>query len=154
MNQTWPTWRAIAHHWDIISTGIHPRTGTNAVAAEFGDLVLRIGRLAYRNEHWAPACGDTSLIRDPADLAPALSDMISVMAAVHTAADAITRIAIEDRDAVYTAAAGSQLYMPTLLLPDECVCPSPTCPPSNHGLMRSWLATTQHSTRALASLRF
>jgi hypothetical protein len=90
--------------------------------------VLRIGRLAYRNEHWTPACGDTSLIRDLADLAPALSDMISVMAAVHTAADAVTCIAIEDREAVYTAATGCQLYMPTRLLPDGCDVPFPYTP--------------------------
>jgi hypothetical protein len=128
MSQTWPQWRAITHHWDILSTGIYRGTGTSAVATEFGDLVLRIGRLAYRNEHWTPACGDTSLIRDLADLAPALSDMISVMAAVHTAADAVTRIAIEDREAVYTAATGCQLYMPTRLLPDGCDVPFPYTP--------------------------
>ena len=131
-----------------------PCRGPSPVAAELGDLVLRTGRLAYNNTRWTPACADASLTRDPADLASALSDLISVMAAVHPAADAVTRIAIEDREAVYTAAAGSQLYMPTRLLPDEYDVPFPTRLPSNHGLTHSWLATTQHSRRALRHERF
>jgi hypothetical protein len=55
LSQAWPTWRAIAHHFDIVSTGIHRGAGPTPVAAEFGDLVLRIGRLAYHNQHWTPA---------------------------------------------------------------------------------------------------
>jgi hypothetical protein len=48
-SEAWPRWRAIAHHFDIISTGIHRGAGPTPVAAESGDLVLRVGRLAYRN---------------------------------------------------------------------------------------------------------
>jgi hypothetical protein len=111
-SQAWPQWRAIAHHFDIVSTGIHRGAGPTPVAAEFGDLVLRIGRLAYRNQHWTPARAHASHIRGPADLAPAPGDITSVVAAVHTAADAITRIAAEDREAVRTAAADHRLYVP------------------------------------------
>jgi hypothetical protein len=112
-SQAWPTWRAIAHHWDIASTGIHRGTGPTPVAAEFADLVLRIGRLAYRNQHWTPARAHASHIRDPADLAPAPADLTFVVAAVHTAADAIGRIAAGDREAVRAAAADRRLYVPT-----------------------------------------
>jgi hypothetical protein len=111
-SQAWPKWRAIAHHFDIASTGIHWTAGPTAVAAESGDLVLRIGRLAYRNQHWTPARAHAGDIRNPADLAPAPGDITSVVAAVHTAADAITRIAAEDREAVRAAAAGHRLYVP------------------------------------------
>ena len=90
-SQAWPKWRAIAHHFDIASTGIHRSDGPTAVAAESGDLVLRIGRLAYTNQHWTPARAHASHIRNPADLAPAPGDITSVVAAVHTAADAISR---------------------------------------------------------------
>jgi hypothetical protein len=109
--QTWPTWRAIAHHWDIASTGIHRGTSLTPVAADFGDLVLRIGRLAYRNQRWTPARAHASHIRNPADLASTPGDITRVVAAVHTAADAITRIAVGDREAV-RAAADHRLYVP------------------------------------------
>jgi hypothetical protein len=110
--QTWPTWRAIAHHWDIASTGIQRGTSLTPVAAEFGDLVLRLGRLAYRNQHWTPARAHARHIRGPADLASTPGDITSVVAAVHTAADAITRIAVGDREAVRAAAADHRLYVP------------------------------------------
>ena len=155
ISQAWPEWRAIAHHWDILSTGIHRGTGTSPVATEFGDLVLRIGRLAYRNEQWTPACRDTSLIRDLADLVPALGDVISVIAAVHTAADAVTHIAIQDREAVYTATAASQLYMPTRLLPDECDVPFPYTPALQSradALLASYDTAINRSTRTTALL--
>ena len=111
-SQAWPTWRVIAHHWDTASTGIHQAAGPTPVAAEFGDLVLRIGRLAYRNQRWTPARTHASHTRNPADLAPAPGDISSVVAAVHTAADAITHIAAGDRESVRAAAADHRLYMP------------------------------------------
>ena len=111
-SQAWPTWRVIAHHWDIASTGIHRGTGLTPVAAELGDLVLRIGRLAYRNQQWTPARYHASHTRNPADLAPAPGDITCVAAAIHTAADAVTRIAAEDREAVRAAAADHRLYVP------------------------------------------
>jgi hypothetical protein len=112
-SQAWPKWRAIAHHWDIASTGIHRGICPTPVAADFGDLLLRIGRLAYRNQQWTPDRAHSSPIRNPADLARAPGDVTSVVAAVHTAADAITRIAAGDREAVRAAAADHRLYVPT-----------------------------------------
>jgi hypothetical protein len=111
-SQAWPTWRATAHHWDIASTGTHRGTGPTPVAAEFGDLVLRIGRLAYGNQQWTPARAHASQIRNPVDLAPTLGDITCVVAAVHSAADAVNRVAAEDREAVRATAADHRLYVP------------------------------------------
>jgi hypothetical protein len=111
-SQAWPKWRAVAHHWDIASTGIQRGAGPTPVAAELEDLVLRIGRLAYRSQHWTPARANSGHTRNPAELAPTPADLIFVVAAVHTAADAITYIA-GDREAVRTAAADHRLYVPT-----------------------------------------
>jgi hypothetical protein len=82
------------------------------VAAEFGDLVLRVGRLVYRNQHWTRARAHGSDIRNPADLARAPGDFASAVAAIHAAADAISRIAAGDREAVRAAAADHRLYVP------------------------------------------
>jgi hypothetical protein len=73
---------------------------------------VRIGRLTYRNQQWTPARALASHTRNPAELAPAPADLIFVVAAVHTATDAITCIAAEDREAVRTAAADHRLYVP------------------------------------------
>jgi hypothetical protein len=121
----WPAWRSIVRHWDTISTGIRQGRAISPVAAELGDLVLRTGRLAYRNPRWTPACADASPARDPADLAHSARDITAVLAAVHHAAHAISRTADQDAQAVRQAAADHRLYMPTRLLPDHYDIPQP-----------------------------
>jgi hypothetical protein len=119
MAKVWPAWRAVAHRWDIVSTGTYPGAGISPVAAEFGDLALRLGRLAYRNPQWTPAGRETSLVRLPADLAAAPEDISSVLTAVHHAADATSRIATEDREAVRATAFDDRLYVPTRMMPEK-----------------------------------
>jgi hypothetical protein len=93
-------WRTVTGEWDLLSTGTHKRAGISPVAAEMDDLVLRIGRLAYRNPGWTPACGDASLARQAADLAPDADTIPTVLAAVHHATDTLTHIAVTDRRCV------------------------------------------------------
>ena len=112
-------WRAVTGEWDLLSTGTHKRAGISPVAAEMDDLVLRIGRLAYRNPGWTPACGDASLARQAADLAPNADAISTVLAAVHHATDTLTHIAVTDRRCVRQAAADHRLYIPTRLLPED-----------------------------------
>ena len=118
MATVWPAWRSVAHHWDIVSTGTSTGAGISPVAAESGDLALRLGRLAYRNPQWTPACSETSLVRIPEDLAATPEDISRVLSAVHQATDATTRIATEDREAVRAAAFDNRLYVPTRMMPD------------------------------------
>lgn len=121
-------WRAVTGEWDLLSTGTHKRAGISPVAAEMDDLVLRIGRLAYRNPGWTPACGDASLARQAADLAPDAGTLPIVLAAVHHATDTLTHIAVTDRRCVRQAAADHRLYIPTRLLPDDYDIPHPHTP--------------------------
>jgi hypothetical protein len=154
-SQVWPKWRAVAHHFDIASTGIHPGGGPTPMAAEFGDLVLRIGRLAYRNQHWTPARADASYICNPADLAPAPGDITSVVAAVHTAADAITRIAAGDREAVRAAAADHRLYVPAFTRTNAAVVRRryrPACSSRVDEILASYDDAIEASTRATSKL--
>ena len=154
-SQAWLTWQTIVHHWDIASTGIHRGTGLTPVAAEFGDLVLRIGRLAYRNQQWTPARAHASQIRNPADLAPALGDITCVVAAVHTAADAVNRIATEDREAVRAAAADHRLYVPGFTRTNAAVVRRryrAACPPRVDEILASYDDAIEASIRATSKL--
>jgi hypothetical protein len=128
MKRAWKAWRDITGHWDVITTGAPRGVGMTPVAHEISDLALRTGRLAYRNPRWTPAHNGASLIRDPADLARSPGDILTVLAAVHHAADAISQIAATDHQAVLDAAAGNRLYVATRLLPDKYDIPHPYAP--------------------------
>ncbi|HEY5361483.1 MAG TPA: hypothetical protein VIJ82_27985 [Streptosporangiaceae bacterium] len=121
--RAWPAWRAVTHHWDIITTATRPDTILTPVAAEISDLILRAGRLAFASPRWTPASADAGHVRDPADLALAAGDITTITAAIHHAADAITLIAATDRQAVREAAHGSRLYIPTRLRSETCDTP-------------------------------
>ncbi len=155
LGQAWPAWRSIARHWDTVSTGIHQGRDTSPVTAELSDLVLRTGRLAYSNPRWTPACADASPRRDPSDLAPAARDITAVLAAVHQAADAISRTADHDTQAVRQAAADHRLYMPTRLLPDHYDIPQPytrISPPLAGELLSAYDTVTTASLHAAETL--
>jgi hypothetical protein len=155
MQRAWKSWRAVTDHWDIVTTGTNRGAGLTPVAAEVSDLVLLTGRLAYNNPHWTPACSDTSLIRDPADLAHSPGDIITVLSAVHHATDAINQIGANDYEAVRDAAADNRLCVPTRLLPDTYDIPHPYTPaPRAHAdaLLTAYDTAIQATTRITAAL--
>jgi hypothetical protein len=158
MAQAWTSWRTVADCWDIVTTGTNRGAGLTPVASEISDLVLRTGRLTYRNPHWTPGYGDASLLREPADLAHEPSGIVTVLAAVHHAGDAISRIAAADHQAVLDAADTSRLYVPTRVLPENYDIPHPYAPaPRSHSsaLLDAYhtaIDATMHSTAALDNL--
>src|ERR1017187_3541360 len=123
VNQAWIAWSTLTDAWDLISTNVDQAAGVSPVAAETSDLALRMGRLAYQNPGWTPACGSVSITRDPAALAPATGELLVVLAAVHHTTDAMTEIATQDRLAVRAASASRRLYMPTRLVPARSTTP-------------------------------
>ena len=155
MNTVWPAWYKVARQWDIITTGRHPPGSLTPVAAEIGELALRTGRLARRDPHWTPARTGLGLIRDPATLAPARGDVPAVLAAVHHAADAIARIAAEDRLAVRQAASDGRLYVPAGLLPSRDQIPYQHAPirwPRARRLLATYTAAIEATTRTIGTL--
>jgi hypothetical protein len=155
MARSWASWRAVADHWDIVTTGTNRGAGLTPVAAEISDLVLRTGRLAYRNPHWTPGYGDASLLREPADLAQAPRGIATVLAAVHHSSDAISRIAAADHQAVLDAADTSRLYVPTRVLPENYDIPHPYAPaPRAHSgaLLDAYQTAIHATTRSTAAL--
>ena len=155
MNMAGSTWYKTARQWDLITTGQYPPGSITPVAAEIGELALRTGRLARRDPHWTPARTGLGLIRDPASLAPTPGDFPAVIAAVHHAADAIVRVAAEDRQAIREAAADRRLYLPARLLPAKHQTPYPHAPipwPRARHLLSTYTGAIQATTRALATL--
>ena len=69
----------ITAEWNLLSTGVNHGKGASQVAAEIGDLVLRIGSLAYSNPEWTPANSRTSHPRAPTSLAPTTDDLRTVL---------------------------------------------------------------------------
>ena len=155
MSQTWPTWRTVTNEWDILSTGIYNRTASTPIAAELGDLALRTGRLAYADPDWTPGYAGASALRGRAALARARDDIPTVIAAIHHAADAITRIALRHQQAVRTAASERRLYLPTRLMPEEYDIPRPyTLAPSKRTdkLLTTYTTAINASTRVTEAL--
>ena len=111
LNPVCTAWRAIADEWDLLSTGTNYGNGVSRVANEIGDLVLRIGRLAYANPGWTPASGD-NLPRSPAAFAPAAADLRVVLTAVHHANGTLACIAGTDRWCVRQSRRGQQALHP------------------------------------------
>jgi len=151
-SQVWPAFRAIARHWDTISTGAPHGPDTSPVAAEIDDLVLRTGRLAYDNHHWTPDRADASPARNPADLAATVSDLRAALGAVHHTIDAISRITACDTDAVRDAVSGSRLYLPTRLMPEHYDIPFPyaPAPPAQAAQLLGCYDTAATATRRAA----
>jgi hypothetical protein len=155
MAQAWTSWRAVAGHWDIVTTGTNRGSGLTPVATEISDLVLRTGRLAYRNPHWTPDYSDSSLLRAPADLAHSPGDVITVLAAIHNSTDAITRIATADHQAVLDASTSNRLYVPTRVLPENYDIPHPYAPaPRAHSgaLLHAYDTAIDATTRTITAL--
>ena len=151
----WTSWRAVAGHWDILTTGTTRSTGLTPAAAEITDLAVRTGRLAYHNPHWTPTHHDASPIRDPAALAHSQGNVITALTAVHHAVDAVGRIAVSDHQAVVEAATGNRLYVPTRLLSDKYDIPHPyTCASRAHteALLAAYHTAIEATTTITAAL--
>jgi hypothetical protein len=117
-------WHMLSDEWALFGTGTNHGRGVSRVANEIGDLVLRVGRLAYSNPGWTPA---TSPVHpcSPADLARTPSDLRLVLGATHHGIDTLTHIAVTDRRCARRAAADGRVYLPTRLLPADNDIPYP-----------------------------
>jgi len=108
-------WRSVAARWYPMTTETQGLTGLGL--ADASDLVLRLGRLAFRDAEWTPALIRSALLRDPADLAPDEIGFAEVLAAVHHAADALDRVGDADLGAVSAAIRAGRVHVLTRTLP-------------------------------------
>jgi len=110
-------WREVASAWNDITTETRGLTAPGIPDA--GDLIVRLGRLAFTDSHWTPTRVRHSPLRDPAELAPGPAQFTAVVSAVHHAVSAVVSIATTDLRAVDVAIRASRLHVPTRTLSDR-----------------------------------
>lgn len=78
-------WREVAAAWSQKTTGTRGLTAPGI--ADTGDLLVRLGRLAFTDPQWTPVRSRRASLRDQTDLAPDTAQAAVVVGAVHHAAD-------------------------------------------------------------------
>jgi hypothetical protein len=121
--RSWAEWRRVSAIWAGLTTETRGRSGP--VVTDIGDLVLRMGRLAWDDPQWTPERGRGPRLRTVADLAVGGRGIAAVVAAVHQAADAFAQVAVTDLAAVTAADSAGRLYVRTRSLPDGYDVPRP-----------------------------
>ena len=121
--RSWAAWRRVSAIWAGLTTETRGRSGR--VVTDIGDLVLRMGRLAWDDPRWTPERGRGPRLRTVADLAAGGRGIAAVVAATHQAADAFAHVAAADLAAVTAAGSAGRLYVRTRSLPDGYDVPRP-----------------------------
>jgi len=109
-------WRDVGAAWNEMTTDT--RGLFSPVIADAGDLVVRLGRLAFADPGWTPARARRAPVRGIADLAPDGRRAGVVVGAIHHAADALACMAAADLRAVRAATRGNRVHVPTRTLPE------------------------------------
>jgi hypothetical protein len=151
--QSWTAWRQVGVLWAGLATEARGRS--SPVVTEIGDLVLRMGRLAWDDPQWTPERGRGARPRSAADLTAGGEGVAAVVAAVHQAADALTQVAAADRAAVTAADSAGHLYVRTRSLPDGYDVPRPyATPPADRTrpLLDAYQAAVEASSQATSAL--
>jgi hypothetical protein len=102
-------WLGIAHALDQVATSNQEQPSPVATAAS--DLALWTGRLAYSNPGWTLASGPARATEPGEERSLEPSELTEVLAAVHDAYDAMSRIATADRRQVRALAAAGQVLV-------------------------------------------
>ncbi len=151
--EAWAGWRAVAHAWDTFATGVSKKL--TPAAAEIGDLVLWVGRLAHRDPAWIPARRHGGLPREPAELGGRHDATTSVLTALQYAADALADIAECERESMRSAALSHGVFVPTRLLPADQDVPYRYAPAPRvniRALLDTYDAAVQASHQAVTAL--
>ena len=110
-------WRAAASAWRQVMT--ETKGLTAPAVPDAGDLVVRLGRLAFGDPVWTPSVGSRTPVRDLTGLSGNGVRFVVAVEAMHHAAHALARTGAADLRAVRTAVRASRLYVPTRMLPEE-----------------------------------
>jgi hypothetical protein len=92
---------------------------TAPTVPDAGDLLVRLGRLAFGDPAWTPSLGPQAPAQNLTDRSADGVRFVVAVEAMHHAADALARTGAADLRAVRTAVRASRLYVPTRTLPEE-----------------------------------
>jgi hypothetical protein len=110
-------WREVMAAWTDMTTGLG---GLRAPGiADTGDLVVRLGRLAFADPGWTPVRSRGAPVRAAGELAPDGRQAAVVAGAVHHAAEALACVAAADSRAMRAVVRAGRIYVPTRTLPDR-----------------------------------
>lgn len=148
MARSWKAWRRVAAAWTGISTETSGRTAP--IVTDIGDLVLRIGRLAWDDPNWTPARPHRAGQRTWADRTAGIR--ADVVAAVHQASDAFAQLAAADLDVVTAADRAGRLYVRTRELSADYDVPRPyaTAPVARTAPLLEAYRAAGHASRQAA----
>ncbi|MGH3217467.1 MAG: hypothetical protein ACRDPY_01840 [Streptosporangiaceae bacterium] len=116
MERATARWRGVVAAWDQMTTETTGLTGPGI--ADMGDLVVRAGRLVSGDPEWVPDRARPSPPREASSLALDMAQVKMITGAIHHVAEALSRLAAADLEAVGMAARAGRLYVPTRTLPD------------------------------------
>lgn len=102
-------WKQVTEMWRPIET--ETKVPAPVPFPDRSDLVLRMGRLLVGKPDWAPGLRAVSVPRSPNSLAASKPGFLRTTAAVHQAADAITRLGVADLKSVQSADEAERLYV-------------------------------------------
>jgi hypothetical protein len=112
-------WRQAVSMWQLITTDTQARS--TPVVVEAGDLMLRMGRLAYADPAWTPKTSRNAALKQATELASGSAGLAATIGALHQAADALAAMAYADLAAITASSRAGRLYMPNIVLWDERV---------------------------------
>ena len=146
-------WREVAAGWNLMTTETKGLTAPGI--ADTGDLILRLGRLAFTDSGWTPLRARRAPLRDVADLAPDIAQAGVVVGAVHHAVDSLAQVGAADLCAVDTAIRACRIYAPTRTLPEYYDVPyryGNATPAATAALLDAYQAACGITVRAVAGL--
>ena len=150
LQQATLVWRQTAIQWESLAT--ERRGQASPVVTEIGDLMLRMGRLAWDDPHWTPTHQNPATMPTPARLS---ADARDIVAAVHQASDAFAHLVAADATAVTATNRAGRLYVRTRTLPDGYDVPRryATAPAGRTWpLLQAYTTAVQASAQAAAEL--
>jgi len=146
-------WLHAARTLDQVTSDVRDQVGPET--ADTRDLALWTGRLAYADPQWTPASGPRATARPAAELALEPHDVPIVVATVHYAADALTRLAEAHEQQARSAAQAERFLVPAgpRAEPGEATRPySPASPERVAVVMSAWRRARVASSDAEARI--
>lgn len=143
-------WGHVTSAWARLTTDAKGLTAPDLT--DSSDLLIRLGRLAFDNQHWTPTRGLRSAIRDPAALAPAPDQVLSVLAAVHQAVDALASLASTDEQNIHAAVDAKRIYIPARLLYEREDTACPYQPADTTDLIKTYTSAAAASAELAVAL--